>query len=132
MQEKFVDTMVHEVHADDINARFGDLGGEECTAKDLRTWHATVIAAVALTDSEAPRSARAIRRAEAATMREVSGALGNTPQVARASYVDPRVLRAYEAGHTIRSAVRRARLAETEDAGRETIERAVIRLLSRG
>ncbi|MGW0176429.1 DNA topoisomerase IB [Rhodococcus sp. NPDC003322] len=120
----------HELHAAEINARFEDLGGEHCSAKDLRTWHATVIAAVGLADTEPARSQRAARRAENAVMKEVAEALGNTPQVARKSYVDPRVLRAYERNTTIRDALQRARQAPSEDAERAIVERAVIRMLS--
>lgn len=120
-----------ELHADDINSRFGELGGEQCTAKDMRTWHATVIAAVGLAAAEPARTARVARRAEAAVMREVSDALGNTAQVARASYVDPRVLRAYEQDTTIRPALRRADRESSEDAKRAVVERAVVRMLRR-
>lgn len=64
-------------------------------------------------------------------MREVAEELGNTPAVARASYVDPRVVRAFERGRSIRPAVRRAaRQGLGEHEARELIERAVVRLLS--
>ena len=62
------------------------------TAKDFRTWHATVLAAAALAASEEPGDTQASRkRAVAAAMVEVSEYLGNTPALARSSYVDPRV-----------------------------------------
>ncbi|MFC9362798.1 DNA topoisomerase IB [Rhodococcus sp. NPDC057014] len=120
-----------EVHADDINTRFKEVAGDEYTAKDLRTWHATVIAAVAFADVGPVSSKRARSRAEAEVMREVGEVLGNTPAVARASYVDPRVVTAYESDYTIASAVDRARRSRSEDAERAVVERAVIRLLSR-
>jgi DNA topoisomerase-1 len=69
---------------------------------------------------------------EASVMREVSEELGNTPTVARKSYVDPRVVRAFENGRTIRAALDRARKQRlVEDDMRCAIERAVVRLLSR-
>ena len=120
-----------EVHADDVNALFKDVAGDEYTVKDLRTWHATVIAAVAFADIGAASSKRARSSAETEVMREVAGVLGNTPQVARTSYVDPRVITAFDSGRTIASALRRARRASSEDAEREVAERAVIRLLGR-
>ncbi|OUS95159.1 DNA topoisomerase IB [Rhodococcus sp. NCIMB 12038] len=120
-----------EVHADDVNARFKDVAGDEYTVKDLRTWHATVIAAVAFADIGAASSKRARSSAETEVMREVASVLGNTPQVARTSYVDPRVITAFDSGHTIASSLRRARRASSEDAEREVVERAVIRLLGR-
>lgn len=62
-------------------------------------------------------------------MTEVAEALGNTPTVARNSYVDPRVIEAWERGRTIAAASRRARRAPSEDERRAVVERAVLRLL---
>lgn len=64
-------------------------------------------------------------------MRAVSEELGNTPAVARASYVDPRVVRAWAEGRTIRAALRRAGKCGDPDESRAVVERAVIRLLRR-
>jgi DNA topoisomerase IB len=119
----------HPVHADEINARFKELTGEEFTAKDLRTWNATVLAAVAFADLERPSSERGRKRAEAAVMREVADGLGNTPAVARRSYVDPRVVTAFGEGRTIGRAVRRARAMDDDHESRAVVERAVLRLL---
>ena len=102
--------------------------GVDATAKDFRTWHATVIAAAALAATPEPGHTRASRkRAVAATMREVAEYLGNTPALARSSYVDPRVVDAYEEGRTIASAVRRK--AATPGERQTILERAVLRLL---
>ena len=102
--------------------------GLEATAKDFRTWHATVIAAASLAETDEPGHTRASRkRAEVAAMKEVAEFLGNTPALARASYVDPRVVDAYEEGVTIRSATRRK--AATSDERQAQLERAVLRLL---
>ena len=102
--------------------------GLEATAKDFRTWHATVIAAASLAETDEPGHTRASRkRAEVAAMKEVAEFLGNTPALARASYVDPRVVDAYEEGITIRSATRRK--AATPDERQTQLERAVLRLL---
>lgn len=95
-----------DLHADDINERFKALVGKEYSVKDLRTWHGTVLAAEAFVNADPPSSKRAIKRVEAAVMKEVSEALGNTPAVARGSYVDPRVVAGYEQGLTIASAAR--------------------------
>lgn len=122
----------HEVRADEVNERFKELAGEDFTAKDLRTWNATVLAAVALADHELPGSRRGRQRVRAAVMREVAEELGNTPAVVRSSYVDPRVVRRFEQGRTIRAALRRVdRGRLDEDDVRAAVERAVIRLLSR-
>jgi DNA topoisomerase-1 len=119
-----------EVHAEDINERLKEIVGEEFSAKDLRTWHATVLAAVALAGVEAPASERGRKRAEKAVMTEVAEQLGNTPAVARRSYVDPRVLSAWEHGDTIAVAdIPTDPSALADDETRAAIEKAVIRLL---
>ncbi len=121
-----------QLHADEVNERFKELAGDEFTVKDLRTWNATVLAAVALAVREVPASQRGRARAAAAAMKEVAEELGNTPAVARRSYVDPRVLREYESHRTIYRTVRRADSdAVADDVLRERIEKAVIRLLRR-
>lgn len=78
--------------------------------------------------------AAAIRkRAIARVVREVAGYLGNTPAVARASYIDPRVIERYEEGHTIASAL--GELGQDCDFGdlatRDHVEKAVVKLLAR-
>jgi DNA topoisomerase I len=120
-----------EVHADDINLRFRELVGDEFSVKDLRTWHGTVLAAEAFAIARDPASKTARRREEAAVMRAVSAQLGNTPAVARRSYVDPRVIQAYEQGVTIGSALQRARRQRSPEARRETIEKATVRMIRR-
>lgn len=119
------------VRAEDINARLQEIVGPDFTAKDLRTWHATVLAAVIIAGQESPRSRAALRRVEKTVMRDVAEQLGNTPAVARRSYVDPRVLAAFEEGRTIDRALRRVANKSMEEA-RPDIERAVIRLLKQG
>jgi DNA topoisomerase IB len=117
-----------ELNADQVNDYVRAATGMDATAKDFRTWHATVIAAAALAESQEPGITRASRkRAEAATMREVAEYLGNTPALARSSYVDPRVVDAYEEGRTIEHAVRRK--AASPDERQAILERAVLRLL---
>ncbi|WP_406634240.1 DNA topoisomerase IB [Amycolatopsis sp. WGS_07] len=120
----------HELRAPEVNERFKELAGEEFTVKDLRTWHATVLAAVSLAAQEVPTSQRGRARAATAAMKEVAEELGNTPAVARRSYVDPRVLREFDRRTTIHRAVRKADGLADEEL-RERIEQAVIRLLRR-
>ncbi|WP_037319583.1 DNA topoisomerase IB [Amycolatopsis orientalis] len=120
----------HEVRAEDINERLKELVGEDFTAKDLRTWNATVLAASAFADKEKPSSQRGVKRVEKAVMTEVAEGLGNTPTVARQSYVDPRVIEAYEKDRTIERAVRRAGKAADPGEARTILERAVVRLLN--
>jgi DNA topoisomerase IB len=89
----------HDVTAQDINDYLGEISGGDFTAKDFRTWHATVLAAVGLAVSaRAPTSEAARERAVARVVREVADYLGNTPAVARGSYIDPRVIGLYQSG----------------------------------
>ncbi|WP_229398271.1 DNA topoisomerase IB [Micromonospora okii] len=87
-----------DVHSDEINEYLREASGGEMTAKDFRTWHATVLAATELAARGPARSATARKRAVAGVMREVAELLGNTPTVARNSYVDPRVVDLYHDG----------------------------------
>jgi DNA topoisomerase IB len=100
----------------------------DSSAKDFRTWHATVLAAAALAEAPGPEASRTARkRAVAGAMREVAEYLGNTPTLARSAYVDPRVIDAYEEDRTIRSAVRRS--YDGPDERQAGLERAVLRLI---
>jgi DNA topoisomerase-1 len=113
-----------------INDYLRTITGAEVTAKDFRTWHATVLAAVALATTEENGDTKASRkRAVREAMREVSEYLGNTPTMARSSYVDPRVVDLYEDGTTIAAAVRRRH--KTPESRQAALERAVLRMLRR-
>jgi len=118
-----------DLHADDLNARFKELVGEEYTIKDLRTWHGTVLGAAAFVDADPPANKTVIKRVEAAVMREVAEELGNTPAVARSSYVDPRVVEGYESGLTITAGARRAARAKKPTERQEILERSTARLI---
>jgi DNA topoisomerase IB len=118
-----------DVNATGVNAYLAELFGGEVTAKDFRTWHATVLAATALADNPSPgESTTARRKAVRQAIVEVSEYLGNTPAIARGSYVDPRVLDLYDDGTTIAHALQRA--PKSPLRRQEHIERAVLRLLS--
>jgi DNA topoisomerase IB len=120
----------HDVNATGVNAYLAELFGGEVTAKDFRTWHATVIAATALADNPSPGATKTARRkAVRQAIVEVSEYLGNTPAIARGSYVDPRVLDLYDDGTTIAHALQRA--PKSPNRRQEYLERAVLRLLSK-
>jgi DNA topoisomerase-1 len=105
-----------ELRSSHVNDYLRRTTGDDYTAKDFRTWHATVLAAAALAESEEPGE-----------MKEVSEFLGNTPTLARSSYVDPRVVDLYEEGVTIANATRRHH--RTADERQAALERAVLKLL---
>jgi DNA topoisomerase IB len=112
-----------------VNDYLRTTSGAELTAKDFRTWHATVLAAAALADSlEERRTKTARKKAVVRAMDEVAEYLGNTRSIAKASYVDPRVVDLYEDGVTIASAVRRT--YPDPDKRPAALERAVLRLLA--
>jgi len=114
-----------------VNDYVRESTGLEATAKDFRTWHATVLAAAALAETEEPGETKASRkRAISGAMKEVAEFLGNTPTLARSSYVDPQVIDAYEEGRTIERATRR-RYA-TPDERQAALERATLKLLKEG
>ena len=120
-----------DLTAGTVNAYLSELFGGRMTAKDFRTWHATVIAAESLALSEEPGgTAVSRRRAVRAAVAEVAGYLGNTPAMARASYIDPRVLDLYEAGNTIGDVARR-RFSD-RDRRQAALERALLALLGVG
>ena len=117
------------LHAEDLNARFKELVGDEYTVKDLRTWHGTVLAAAAFVDADPPVNKTVIKRVESAVMKEVAEELGNTPAVARSSYVDPRVVEGYESGLTIAAGARRARRSKTPAERQAILESSTARLI---
>jgi DNA topoisomerase-1 len=120
-----------DVHADDLNERFKELMGEDYSVKDLRTWHGTVLAAEAFVDADPPVSKAVVKRVESAVMKEVAEALGNTPAVARGSYVDPRVITGYESNLTIAAASRRAARRRNVDARQAILDKATRTLIQR-
>jgi len=118
-----------DLHADDLNARFKELVGDEYTVKDLRTWHGTVLGAAAFVDADPPVNKTVIKRVEAAVMKEVAEELGNTPAVARSSYVDPRVAEGYEAGLTIAAGAKRAERKRAPAERQAILESSTARLI---
>ncbi len=86
------------VASEDVNHYLREAAGMDVTAKMFRTWAATVLAVRALRRWEPPESQRSARREVAATMREVADRLGNTPAVARQSYVHPAIVDTYLSG----------------------------------
>jgi DNA topoisomerase IB len=124
----------YDVKSAHVNAYLKERSGIDISAKDFRTWGATVLCAVALAVAEAgPDAPRVTRkRVQAQAIKEVARYLGNTPAVCRSSYVDPRVLDRHAAGVTIGGVLKE--LGEEPDAGPvpAAIEAAVLDLLAGG
>ncbi|MCE0762297.1 DNA topoisomerase IB [Pseudonocardia kujensis] len=126
----------HDVRSEDLNTAVKELAGEQFTCKDLRTWNATVLAAVTLAGAVAeegrvPSAERARARMVRRAITTVSDHLGNTPTVAKNSYVDPRVVERFEEGRTVLVALQRLEVPDlTDDHSRAAVERAVVRLVT--
>jgi DNA topoisomerase IB len=119
-----------DVRSDEINEYIKESTGGDFSAKDFRTWHATVLAAVGLAVSGQAMSRTARKRAITRAVQEVAHYLGNTPAVARASYIDPRVFDLFRDGVTIAPAL--DRLGDVDlgvPATHGKIEKAVLELL---
>jgi DNA topoisomerase-1 len=121
----------HPVRSDQISEHLKDLIGDRYSAKDFRTWNATVLAAVSLAaDGRDAVTKRARKRAMDGAVRGVAEVLGNTPAVARKSYIDPRVFDRYLSGWTIGGELDRiGRLHGPDDRRRARLEDAVLDLL---
>jgi DNA topoisomerase IB len=84
------------LHSHDVSNYIAARAGGHFTAKEFRTWNATVLMALALSNAAPAPSARSRQRVIAAGVREVAGWLGDTPAVARKSYIDPQLISRYE------------------------------------
>ena len=121
-----------DVKSGEINDYLREVVGTELTAKDFRTWHATVLMAVGLAVSaEVADSSTAHKRAVARAVQEVAHYLGNTPAVCRSSYIDPRIVDLYDDGLTIAPALERlgADAEFGQPATHGQVEAAVLELL---
>jgi DNA topoisomerase IB len=121
-----------DVKSQDINSYVKDATGGDFSAKDFRTWNATMLAAVALAVAgEAAKGSKTSRkRAKTRAIKEVARYMGNTPAVCRASYIDPRVFDRFDGGLTIGGVL--PELAENGTSWPElhgAIEEAVLALI---
>jgi DNA topoisomerase IB len=92
----------YDITSADVTAYIKSVLGDDASPKDFRTWHATVLAARGLAAAgPPPKSDRARRKVVTEVVREVADALGNTPAVCRASYIDARLVDLWERGLTI-------------------------------
>jgi DNA topoisomerase-1 len=115
----------NDVKSTTVNEYLREVSGLDMSAKDFRTWHATVLMAAVLARESVPASRRGRDRAVRSGYVEVSEALGNTPAVCKASYVDPRVVELYHDGTVIGLPPTK----RSDDAMRTALEREVLDLL---
>ena len=123
-----------DIKSADINTHIKEITGGDFSAKDFRTWNATVLAAVALAVSgpAAERAPTARKRAITRAVKEVAGYLGNTPAVCRASYIDPRIFDRFEGGLTIGGVIHLDEVGDEADLGsiHGAAEEAVLDLIA--
>lgn len=97
------DGNIHDIRSNDLNEYIREVMGEEFSAKDFRTWAGTVIAAMALDElgAVASEDQKRLKKNIRDAVVTVSEKLGNTPAIARSSYIDPRVISHYTQGRTL-------------------------------
>lgn len=128
---KYFDDDGRKVRVDshDLNDYIHDVMGERFSAKDFRTWAGTSIAALALDElgigDDDDVSQQYIREA----VERVATRLGNTPSIARASYIDPRVIESYLDGRLLRHFLEQIEEALDQDDLTGPEERAILKLL---
>jgi DNA topoisomerase I len=122
------DDKLHNLSSEDVNEYIKEIMGEEFSAKDFRTWGGTLLAAAELSQLIRPETEQERKRAIATCVEKVAQKLGNTPAIARASYIDPRVIHAFEkdAFSSLKNTVRRLRKSTFMNDD----ERLVLKLLS--
>jgi DNA topoisomerase I len=120
----------YNLNGTQLNAYIRKHMGEEFTAKDFRTWGGTLTAAILLAEHGVASSETEAKKAVADVMRRVGERLGNTPAVARASYVSPAVIEQYLDGRTIDDfRPRHLRIVRARDIGLDHEEQALLSLL---
>ena len=131
-----MDRRWHELDAADINLYLKEHAAGDVSAKDFRTWNATVLAAVALAAEGLDAQTKTARqRTIKAAVTQVAGFLGNTPAVCRASYIDPRVFDRFLSGWTIHGALKDLHrplheLDPSDRRARERVEAATLDLIA--
>jgi DNA topoisomerase-1 len=113
-----------------LNGYIEEHMGDEFTAKDFRTWGGTLIAAIAFAEHGAPETETEAKKVVAGVMRAVGAKLGNTPAIARSSYVSPAVIEQYLDGRTLDDfRPRHLRVVGARDTKLDLEELALVSLL---
>ena len=120
------DGEIRDVRSEDVNDYLREITGEDITAKDFRTWAGTVLAYRALTALQPGETDREVRHNVVEAVRQTAESLGNTPAVARRSYVHPEVLQAYLDGSIGEALVAAAEEQEAPPQGTTPEEEAAV------
>ncbi|ATC64357.1 DNA topoisomerase I [Nibricoccus aquaticus] len=120
---------VQKIASEDVNAYLREIGGEEFSAKDFRTWAATVLAAEALRGFECVHSKVQAKKNVISAIKHVAERLGNTPAICRKSYIHPVILNSYLDGLTV--TVMKTRAEKISRGSLTPIEAAVLEFLQK-
>lgn len=118
----------HVVDSADVNAYLQETTGQAFTAKDFRTWAATVLAAETLCHNDCPDEVKSRQKVVSTAIKEVAEHLGNTPAVCRSSYVHPLIIETFEGGElqakfeSIVKKVRRRKLQRMSESEAAVLE----------
>lgn len=119
-----------KVKSSDVNAYIKEIMGEEFSAKDFRTWGGTLLASAELAAVARAKSERERKKTVTVCVQKVARKLGNTPAVARSSYIDPRIIKSFMEGNDLRT----VRETVRDVAGKSYLssdERCVLKLLEK-
>jgi DNA topoisomerase I len=123
---------IKDVKSRDLNAYVKEVMGPEFTPKDFRTWAGTLIAAVKLAELGATEDLEQAEKNVLAAVDDVAKRLGNTRDIARASYVSPRVVDHYMEGSVIANTGELVEeIIAAEQEGLTEGEKALLRLLKK-
>jgi DNA topoisomerase I len=119
-----------DVTSSDVNAYLKEISGQDITAKDFRTWHGTVLAAIALQEFEKFDNQAGAKKNIKAAIQRVSARLGNTPTICRKCYIHPEILTSYVEGSLLLEIKQKVEAELREDlAALKPEEAAVLGLL---
>ena len=123
---------LRDVTSSDVNAYLKEISGEDITAKDFRTWHGTVLAAMALSEFQKFDSQAGAKKNIREAINRVAARLGNTPTICRKCYVHPEIVTTYVEGSLLLEVKQRVEAELREDLpGLKPEEAAVLALLQR-
>jgi DNA topoisomerase-1 len=122
---------IRDVKSRDLNAYVKEVMGEMFSPKDFRTWAGTLIAAVKLAELGATENPKAAEKNVLSAVDAVADRLGNTRDIARASYISPRVIDHYLEGSVVAHHGERLEEIIAEQKGLTDEEKALLNLLNR-
>jgi DNA topoisomerase I len=126
------DGETRDVSSSDVNAYLREVSGEDVTAKDFRTWHGTVLAALALQGLDKFDSQAGAKRNIGDAIQKVAARLGNTPTICRKCYIHPEIITTYVEGSLLLEIKGRLDEELREDPATLTPEEAAVLTLLRG